>query len=525
MPALLRCRFALVLALGLFAFACDQSDPEPNSDPAPVLPAFVSELMLMPDPFGVAPLTARVDAVTTEPTSVEVVVAGQGSDGIEMRRRFEAVATAHTVPVLGLYPGTDNTVTLRFFDADGTLLGSVAETFPTGPLADDFPAVEIDVAPTMQAKPGVNLVSYFGHRSTITPQRAFAFDAVGDIRWALDFTGDPILGSLFYDNGVERLANGNLYFADRTTSRIYEVTMLGQVVNTWDMPGYTFHHQVLEKPNGNFLATVNKIGLATVEDHVIEIDRASGAIVNVWDLNAALDNQRRAWPTDLADLDIDWFHANAVEYDAATDAIIVSGRTQGVVKLTTSNEVVWMLAPHRDWGTAGDGTDLTTRLLQPLDAASAPITEAAVLDGSANHPDFEWAWYQHAPTLMPDGRLLVFDNGDTRNYVPNGSGPLYSRAVAYRIDDVARTIQQTWQYGKERGAATYSRIVSDVDVHAETGTVLFTPGAAAGSAPHGKIVEVDPSTQTVVFEATVTPPTAPFGITFHRVERLSLYPE
>jgi arylsulfate sulfotransferase len=255
----------------------------------------------------------------------------------------------------------------------------------------------------------------------------------------------------------------------------------------------------------------------------VEIDRASGALVNVWDLRASLDAQRRAWPTDLADLDVDWFHANAVAYDAADDAIIVSGRTQGVVKLTATNDVVWILAPHRAWGTAGDGTDLVTRLLQPLDAAAQPITDPAVLDGAANHPDFEWAWYQHAPTLMPDGALLVFDNGDTRNYIPNGSGQTYSRAVVYRIDEAARTVQQTWQYGKERGAATHSRIVSDVDVHAAEGTVVFMPGAVA--APRGKVVEVDLATRAVQFEATVTPPTASFGITFHRVERLPLYPQ
>jgi arylsulfate sulfotransferase len=41
---------------------------------------------------------------------------------------------------------------------------------------------------------------------------------------------------------------------------------------------------------------------------------------------------------------------------------------------------------------------------------------------------------------------------------------------------------------------------------------------------YGKMIEVDYTTRDVAFEATISPPTAPFGITFHRVERLSLYP-
>jgi arylsulfate sulfotransferase len=116
----------------------------------------------------------------------------------------------------------------------------------------------------------------------------------------------------------------------------------------------------------------------------------------------------------------------------------------------------------------------------------------------------------------------LFDNGDNRNYAGQ---PLYSRAVAYRIDPVAMTVRQVWQYGKERGAETFSRIVSDVDYHAAAGTVMFMPGAVGfDGREYGKAVEVDHATRAVVFEATITPPTAAFGITFHRVERLPLYP-
>jgi arylsulfate sulfotransferase len=368
----------------------------------------------------------------------------------------------------------------------------------------------------------MNLVSYFGHDGAFAPQRPFIFDADGAIRWYLDLSGHPNLANLFYDDGVERLANGNLYFGDGSTGRIIEMDMLGRIVDTWTMPGYGFHHQVLEKPNGNFVVTVNKDGAATVEDYLIEIDRETGAIIREWDLNQSLDNTRRAWPTGFADLNVDWFHANGVAYDPQDDAIIVSGRTQGTVKLTNANEVVWILAPYRGWGTAGDGTDLTTRLLQPLDAGGQPITDPAVLDGSTNHPDFEWAWYQHAPELMPDGTLLLFDNGDNRNYTDQ---PLYSRAVAYRIDPGAMTVQQLWDYGKERGAETFSRIVSDVDYHAAEDNVMFMPGAVSfNGSEYGKAIEVDRATRTIVFGATITPPTAAWGITFHRVERLALYP-
>ena len=510
-----RQRFLSVAIVGLMLLAgCD-------SNPVAPYPAFVTTLTVTPNPSGYAPLTAEVELATTMPVQVEVVVAGRGTAD-ELRHRFPSVSQQARLPILGLYPGFDNTITLRFLDAGGTLVGEVKRTITTPPLLRDLPSIAINTATPAAMKPGMNLVSYFGHDGQVTPQRPFIFDADGAIRWYLDFRSHPNLANLFYDDGVERLANGNLYFGDGSTGRIIEMDMLGRIVHTWALPGYGFHHEVLEKPNGNFLVTVNKNGAATVEDYLIEIDRATGAMLHEWNLNQSLDYTRRSWPTSFGDQNVDWFHANGLAYDPQDDAIIVSGRTQGVVKLTNANKVVWILAPHRGWAAAGDGTDLTTRLLQPLDAAGQPITDPAVLEGTTNHPDFEWAWYQHAPELMPDGTLLLFDNGDNRNYTGQS---LYSRAVAYRIDPVAMTVQQVWQYGKERGGETFSRIVSDVDYHAAEDNVMFMPGAVGfGGAAYGKVVEVDRATRAVVFEATITPPTAAFGITFHRVERLPLYP-
>ena len=365
----------------------------------------------------------------------------------------------------------------------------------------------------------MTLVSYYGHDGDASPNRPFIFDRQGDIRWYLDYEGHPQLGNLSYDDGVERLANGNLYFGHQHDDRIYEVDMLGQIVDTWEMPGFGFHHEAKELPDGNFLVTAHRNGISTIEDHIIEIDRASKQIVNVWDLRESLDQDRTTW----TDNPSDWVHVNAVTYDDRDDTIIISGRTQGVVKLTRENEVVWILAPHRGWGTAGDGTDLSRLLLQPLDAAGEPINDPAVLEGDANHPDFEWNWYQHAPEVLPSGNLLLFDNGDNRNYT---EAERYSRAVEYEIDEEAMTVKQVWSYGKERGEETFSVIVSDVDYRPEEDHVFFSPGAVefAGSF-YGKAVEIERQTGEVVFEATITPPRPIFIITFHRTERLPLYPQ
>ena len=492
--------------------SCDSHSVDPGGE------AIVERLDITLNPSGYVPLAAEFALETTQPVQVEVYIAGRNSVAADVQHRFKAVSTTHKLPVLGLYPSTDNTVVLRFFDANGASLGEVSRTVTTDPLIAGMPTAAVTINRPGR-KPGMHLVSYFGATGEFLPMTPVILDSEGAVRWYADFGEHDVLNKLFYDAGVERLANGDLYFGDGSSGRIVAIDMLGHVTAEWPIPGYGFHHNVLEMtPGGNLLATVNKHGAPTVEDHIIEIDRTTGAIVQEWDLRESLDRGRRTWSSNIRD----WFHANGLAYDAANDHIIVSGRVQGTVKLTRNNEVVWILAPHRDWGTAGNGVDLSTKLLTPLDATDSPITVTHVLDGTMAHPDFDWAWYQHAPKLMPNGDLLLFDNGEWRHFA---DGNRYSRAVVYRIDDTNRTVKQVWDYGKSRGGATYSSIVSDVDYHHIEDNIVFMPGAVFDAdGALGRIVEIDVQSHEVVYEAVIRPPAAQWGITFHRVDRLPLYP-
>ncbi len=483
----------------------------------------IEELQLEVNPSGVAPLTAIINLSTNTDVSVSLRVVGEHGSASDVIKDFTEIGSNLEIPVLGLYAERENRVELTLRDRSGNQLGAQIVTIQTEALIPEMPDIDIDVPATVGSKAGFNLVNYFGLVDEGFPQRAFMFDAFGDIRWFLDYTDHPVLSNLFYDNGLNRLQNGNMIMGDGSTGALYEIDMFGEIANTFDLQGFGFHHHVIEKPDGNFLVTVNDQSKPTEEDVILEIDRNSGSIVNTWDLNNTLDNGRRVWETDRADLNFDWFHANAIEYSQQDDAIIVSGRTQGTVKLTADNEVIWILAPHRSWETSGNGIELSQFLLQPLDAQGNPITDQAVLDGEINHPDFEWAWYQHSPILLPNGHVMLFDNGENRNY----AGPsTYSRAVEYRIDEENMTIQQVWSYGKERGGATYSEIVSKVSYDEEVDNVLFTPGAITfNGATYGKVVEVDRQQGQVHFEATITPPNAFFGITFHNVQRMPMYPD
>ncbi|MDA8692793.1 aryl-sulfate sulfotransferase [Saprospiraceae bacterium] len=473
------------------------------------------------NPSGWTPLSAALRLNLNIEGTIKVTVLKKDSDGIDLIKTYQHTDISGRYPVLGLYYDHINEIVTEWSDDNIIILDTFYIETPMQP--DYMPDINIIKADVNAMEPGMTLISY---RVKENPSVPFMIDNTGEVRYILDYDGHPELNVLNFDVGMERLKNGNFYFGHWPTNKLYEVDIFGEVVNKWELAGYTFHHNVQEKENGNLLITVNKDGTThlngnnTIEDHIIELDRNTGLVANEWDLRESLDETRYVQSVNSNAEFIDWAHANAVIESSSDNSIIVSCRKQGLIKLNENNEVQWILNNHFRWGENRRGEDLNQYLLTPLDRFGNEITDTEILDGLENHEDFEWNWFQHAPLLLGQ-RLFCFDNGDRRNYA---GGQRYSRAVEYLIDEENMTVQQQWSYGKERGTETYSNIVSDVDYLAEKNNILFAPGAGTNNGVGqfgGRIVEVNYDSKEVVFEMSIN---GPF-IVWHRVERLPIYPD
>lgn len=502
--------------LGLGACGGDEL-VAPEEREIPIEEVLDGAVVITLDPNGVTPLAAEATFRTKFPVGVTIAVLGPEP----LVHEFPGVATEHTIAVLGLYPGTRNRVELRLTDAGEFHAVDTLEIL-TDSLPEFFPSVDIVTAAGSGMEPGWTLSSLSIGDNGVFRSQPMMFDTNGDVRWYMDLS---FLRGIVYM--VERFANGNLRLAHAQS--IYEYDMLGKQIRRWDIPGYGYHHDVIEKPDGNLLVAVRKLGLATSDDHVIEVDRSSGAIVNEWDLRQVLDVYRR----DYVDDDVDWLHMNGVWYSAVDDALIISGRNQATVKVTRDNELVWILAPHKGWGKAGpdaDGHETSGFLLTAVDSDGNPYPDQ-VQQGDEGASDFDWPWGQHAPMILPNGNLFLFDNGLTRNFSPDG--PTYSRGVEYVIDESQMTVSQVWQYGEERGPEFYSVIISDVDLLPATGNRLIMPGIVFGADPRALVTEVTYPGKQVVFEALIhfknllsigSFSWGNFDLVY-RSERLPLYPE
>lgn len=479
----------------------------------------IRDVQVAMNPSGLAPLTAQLSFNTLSDTKVRIVIPGNDP----VRKSFETLATDHEIPVLGLYPGQVNYVVVEAYNDENSVQKIVEIETPE--LPEFMPNILIKKQNASAMEQGWNMLNYnvgLGAPNFFTAP--FAFDKDGIIRWYIDLRGvDPT----FNLGPWERMSNGN--FLSGNGRNIYEYDVMGNEVNTWTMPAnYSYHHDVIQKPNGNFIIAVDDSNLDTIEDIAIELDVNTSEVLNRWDLREILDIDRFALINDPND----WFHMNAIWYDERDNTVIFSGQRQGLVKVSEDNELIWILAPHNDWGKAGldgNGQETSDFLLTAVDGSGTPYDHQVQM-GEIAIDEFEWSWGQHAPMILKNGNLFAYDNGFRRNYgAPRGT---YARGVEYKIDESNMTIRQIWQSGKEKGATFQSHIISDVDELEQTGNRLIFSGINTVERK-SHFIEVVPSTSEVVFEAEVFyklafiepgAPLAPGNLdASYRMERVSIY--
>ena len=444
------------------------------------------------NPYEISPLTALVIFETDEEVSPEVTIHGD-SDLTTYTHTF-AKGTEHYLPIYGLYAGRENKVTIKCGDEEKEL------TIKTDELPDDF------ILPTSVKKDESKLNNDLYFYTPSSFGYTAAYDVNGDVRWYL--TESAIWEINRLDNGrllvsTERLAEVPYY-----STGLYEMDMLGKIYTEYSLPG-GYHHDYYEIENGNLLVASDDFNndSGTVEDYVVEIDRKTGNIVKTFDLKDILkmtDGKSENW------IEYDWFHNNSVWYDKKTNSITLSGRHQdAVINIDyDTGKLNWILGDPEGWS-----DEYQKYFFKPVG------------------DNFEWQWSQHATMITPESYVFLFDNGNNKSknekdYVKAEDS--YSRGVMYKIDTDKMTIEQVWEYGKERGSDFYSPYISDVDyldknhyiVHSggisyKDGKIQNQPAGLAGSDTL-KSDTVELLDDEVIFEMVLPTNT-------YRVEKMSLY--
>lgn len=398
----------------------------------------IDEPNIILNPYEISPLTALVMFETNDYVSPTVTVVGK-SEKTTYTHTFKESKT-HYLEILGLYPDYNNEVIISY--------GNVSKKIyiQTGKLPNNF------VMPSSIYKDEDKLDNelYFYTPSSIG--YTCAYDINGDVRWYLT-------ESFIWE--INRLRNGNLLLStDKLvnnpyyTTGLYEMNMLGKIYFEYNIDG-GYHHDYYEMPNGNILVLSNNFANGTVEDYIVELDLRDGSIVKKFDLTDILPMNEGESENSTT---YDWFHNNSVWYDEKSNSITLSGRhMDAVINISyDTGKLNWII---------GDSTNYSSEWQKYF---FKPIGD-----------NFEWQWSQHSAKITPDGYVFIFDNGNNKskikeNYVDASNS--YSRGVMYKIDTVNMTIEQIWEYGKERGSDFYSPYISNVLYLEENHFVVHSGG-------------------------------------------------
>ena len=383
------------------------------------------------DPYHNSPLTALVMFETEEEVTPTITVHGE-DELSTFSHTFES-SKIHYLPVYGLYPDTENIVTITYTE-DGKEKEKELK-IKTEALPEDF------ILPTSVEADKENLSNDLYFFTPSSKGYTCAYDVNGDVRWYL--SSNALWDNARLENGhllisTERLINSPYYMTG-----LYEIDLLGKIYQEYSLPG-GYHHDYDELPNGNLLVASDDFNnpSGTVEDYIVELDRTTGNIVKTFDLKDVLpmeEGKSENW------INYDWFHNNSVWYDEATNSITLSGRHQdAVINIDyESGELNWIIGDSTNWSEEYQKYFFT------------PVGD-----------DFEWQWSQHAAMITPEGYVFILDNGNNKSKVKEeyvSAEDSYTRGVMYKIDTDEMTIEQIWEYGKERGSEFYSPYISDVD--------------------------------------------------------------
>ncbi|EDP6893289.1 aryl-sulfate sulfotransferase [Campylobacter lari] len=364
---------------------------------------------------------------------------------------------------------------------------------------------------------------------------AFIVDTKGEIRWYLD--NDKLMDkNNIYNRGImmgfRQNSDGALSFG--FGQRYVKYDLMGREIFNRLLPSsyIDFSHSMSQMPNGNYLLRValanvkrpDGKNVRSVRDVILEVDN-NGNVVDEWRLFEILDPYRaniikvldqgavclnvdvsKAGKTlsneELAKMDTseifgdiagtgvgrNWAHVNSIDYDPSDDSIIISSRHQSaIIKIGRDKKVKWILGAHKGWG-----EKYKKVLLQPIDKNGKNIIcedDYSKCPGYKNmEGGFDFTWTQHTAFRIDEKSnkryiyITAFDNGDARAITqPAFASMKYSRAVVYKIDQKNKTVEQIWEYGKQRGNKWFSPITSLAEYYKDKNSIMVY-SASAGMA-------------------------------------------
>lgn len=428
---------------------------------------FIEDATILANPNPNVPLAAVLQFELNQPAHVLVSIE---NDQFQHALSFAPSRNpTKGLPIIGMHAGKEHTIQVIAHTPGNreTLLSEKLKYTPpplsNGPL--EFPTIEVNQKQPDKISPGFTIFNprlrirpgtFEGERESLNQSFGMlaAVDHAGEVVWY--YKGDSRISD------YELLDNGHIIFLT-ADYRAIEIDMLGNTIRQWyaknrpygplenavAVDTLTFHHDIEQLPNGNFLVLGSERRLIedyytseydpdapradqwVMGDEILEFT-PEGGIVWRWKAFDHMPAERIGYETfrgywkrrGFPDT-IDWSHANAILYFEEGENIWINFRYQSAILNIDQKTggIIWIAGEPSGWG-----QELGPKLLK-------------LKKGE------RWFWHQHAPMLTPHGTLLLFDNS---NYLSRPFEPpiepenTHSQAVEYELDIENMEIRPLW---------------------------------------------------------------------------------
>lgn len=367
----------------------------------------------------------------------------------------ESAETEHEVALYGLRPLT--TVHYEVFTQTDDALLSVTGSIETEGLPSDLPELSVTAyEPDLASSAAYAMIILMGE-----PGAILVLDREGETVWYRRLASE-IDDTAFFHSEVQFSEHHQqiLYNAygpelDDYVGGIQRLTFGGRYAETTETP--LGHHDFVQLGEGAlaWLAAdvrswydpdvgeeVDVVGDAIVE---LQADGTERTVFSTWDWKEPHKTGR--WDDTFWSRGQDWTHANALDYDASADTLLMSlGNLDTLVEVDReTGEVVHEYGPEGDY-------------------RIPPSSKRFV--------------FQHDPQWTDEGTLLMY------TAAPSGTENI---AVEFALDHDEGLLRDTWSYGEGEGLATFAE---GKVLRADNGNTLIswsTAGVVREVTPAGEI--------------------------------------
>ena len=439
---------AFTLWLGVTGCTSEPATDDDDDDDSGAVVAQMSEVRVNDHPVSV--LMCVVSWSTSVPATSRVEF-GE-ADTLRYFVEDEELDIDHELIVFGMRPLRAYRLEAVSRTEDGQELRSTPRSFRTRELPFVEAFTDVTVYDPQRAQPGWTALNmHVG--SLFAPTVAVFVDMEGEVVWYHEACAEPGFGdievTLLDDRDV--LVGGSMApgCSPLQVGLSGEASWIGPPQPEELLSTDSIHHTFQKLANGHYLTMRYDFESGMLRDIVVELDQAGD---EVW-----------SWSADqhIPEAAEEHIHGNMALVDLEGDvAYFASHQLHTLYKFDRgSGDVLWELGEGRDFDVVG------------------------------GHPD-PWFKFAHAPEILANGHLLVYDNG-------GGNERTYTRVMEYVLDEDAMTVEPVWEYpGDLTEDDWYTLAWGDAD-RLDNGNTLINAGSLVNWDSDSRIFEVTPDGDTV----------------------------